>query len=423
MAKITIWPDIYKEQGHWLPCVTLAKTLKDLGHTVRFMGIEDCASIVAPYHGDFDTIMKKVYPLGYSFENKLEPVDQRWKPHHLLPLMRGEADIPFTSTNKPDLLIGGYFTGLESLLLRYKYGIKIALITTYLRHPQDDPALFAKAKLIHMPQAVARKLMDGVLPPADRGMSIEKFVAPLQDVKEMIPCPKAFDYTDPDWVHKAQVTYVEPMIVRSSLTADPITLPDPITIPNGKTLLYATSGSMVQDYESRARVFFRNLISMMQTQNMDSYYLVIGAGARVGAQLRAEYGLVPGGTSILPTNVLIRDWVSQIDVLGNPAAAAFMHGGLATIKESIWEKVPIIIVPHGKDQMDNARRIARAGVGLVAQVGELGPEQLRALLTTATTSTWIKQNLVKFEALLHAEDDKAPGARLSVGVINGVLSS
>jgi len=177
----------------------------------------------------------------------------------------------------------------------------------------------------------------------------------------------------------------------------------------------------VQDYESRARVFFRNLISMMQTQNMDGYYLVIAAGVRVAAQLKAEY---QGGAS-LPANVLIRDWVSQIDVLGNPdqAAAAFMHGGLATIKESMWEKVPIIIVPHGKDQMDNARRISRAGVGLVAQVGELGPDQLRALLTTATTSTWIKQNLVKFEGLLHAEDDKAASAKLSVGVINGVLSS
>jgi len=211
------------------------------------------------------------------------------------------------------------------------------------------------------------------------------------------------------------------MIVRSSLSAAPITLPDPITVPAGKRLLYATSGSMVQDYESRARVFFRNLIAMMQMQGMDAYYLVIAAGARVAAQLRAEY---PGGGNALPSNVLIRDWVSQLDVLGNPdqAAAAFMHGGLATIKESMWEKVPIIIVPHGKDQMDNARRISRAGVGLVAQVGELGPEQLRALLTTATTSTWIKQNLVKFEGILHAEDDKAASAKLSVGVINGVLS-
>jgi UDP:flavonoid glycosyltransferase YjiC (YdhE family) len=77
MAKITIWPDIYKEQGHWLPCVTLAKTLGDVGHTVRFMGIPDCNPVVSPYHALFDTVLSDIYPAGYTFENKLEPLDQR----------------------------------------------------------------------------------------------------------------------------------------------------------------------------------------------------------------------------------------------------------------------------------------------------------------------------------------------------------
>src|SRR5262245_57479957 len=109
MAKLTIWPDIYKEQGHWLPCVTLAKTLKDVGHTVRFMGIKDTESNVAPYNASFDTVLESVYPQGYSFENKLEPRDQRWKPHHLLPITRGALDSVFVGANKPDVLVSGYF--------------------------------------------------------------------------------------------------------------------------------------------------------------------------------------------------------------------------------------------------------------------------------------------------------------------------
>jgi UDP:flavonoid glycosyltransferase YjiC (YdhE family) len=100
-----------------------------------------------------------------------------------------------------------------------------------------------------------------------------------------------------------------------------------------------------------------------------------------------------------------------------------MHGGLATIKETIYEKVPIIIVPHGKDQVENARRIARAGVGLASEVGELKPEQLRALLTSATASTWIRQNLVKFRGIFDAEENKPANQKLSVGVVNGVLAS
>jgi UDP:flavonoid glycosyltransferase YjiC (YdhE family) len=282
--------------------------------------------------------------------------------------------------------------------------------------------VLAKTKLIHLEDAVARKLMDAVLPEAQKGMSIEDFVAPLQDVKEIIPCPQDFDFTDPDWVHKSQVTYVEPMIERVSLTTDPVNLPDPVEVPAGKTVLYATSGSMVLDYESRARVFFRNLISMMQTQGMDAFYLVIAAGNKLNTQLRAEYGLVPGGKSILPANVEIRDWVSQLDIMG-AAAVAFMHGGLATIKEAIWEQVPIVIVPHGKDQLENARRISRAGVGLVSEIRELSALDLRTLLTKATASTWIKQNLATLQGTFAEAESQPANSKPSVAVINGVLAS
>jgi UDP:flavonoid glycosyltransferase YjiC (YdhE family) len=425
MAKITLWPDIYKEQGHWLPCVNLAKTLQTAGHTIEFMGILDCEPIVKPYNatianGLFKPILQSIYPAGHTFENKLEPLDQRWKPHHLLPITRGALDSVFTGAGKPNLLIGGYFTGLESLLIYYKYQVKIAIITTYLRHPQDDPAIHAKAKLLHLPAAVARKLMDSVLPEGDRGMSIDDFIGPLSNAKEMIPCPKEFDFTDPDWVHRAQAKYVEPMIERVSLTASPVGQPEnPITIPAGKKVIYATSGSQVQDYEFQARTFFKNLIGMMSTQGMDAYYLVIGAGPKLNAALRREYGVnVPNVTTTLPTNVTIVDWVSQLDMMGE-ADAVFMHGGLATIKEAIWETVPIIVVPHGKDQMDNALRIKRAGIGLVSEVGDLKPEDLRALLTSVTASTWIQQNLTRMRAIFGA----AEAVKESVNVVNGALSA
>jgi UDP:flavonoid glycosyltransferase YjiC (YdhE family) len=420
MAKILIWPDIYREAGHWLPCVTLAKTLIDAGHTVRFMGIEDCRAIVAPYGATFDAIFPSIYPPGHSFENRLEPLNQRWKPHHLLPITRGELDAQFSGSNKPDLLIGGYFTGLETLLLHRKYGVKFALITTYLRHPDDDPAIFAKRKLLNMPEAVAQLMMDSVVPPEARGISIEDFVVPLQNAKEMIPCPRQLDYTDPDWVHRAQVTYVEPMIVRQHLAGGTIQIPadEAVTVPQGKRVIYATSGSMVQDYEPRARLFFKALIAMMQAQGMSDYLLVIAAGAKLATQLRKEYS----GANGLPTNVLLRDWISQLDILG-VADAAFIHGGLATVKESIWEQVPIIIVPHGKDQMDNARRIQRTGVGVVAEILDLDPQDLRTLLTKATSSTWIRQNLIKLQAVLATEENKPAAQKLSVGIINGVLSA
>ncbi len=59
------WPDLYREHGHWLPCISLAQTLVAAGHSVAFMGIPDCAPIVAPYGYTFYPILADIYPFGH----------------------------------------------------------------------------------------------------------------------------------------------------------------------------------------------------------------------------------------------------------------------------------------------------------------------------------------------------------------------
>jgi UDP:flavonoid glycosyltransferase YjiC (YdhE family) len=419
MSRVIIWPDIYKEQGHWLPCINLAKSLKDAGYTsVEFMGIPDTQPIVTPYNFPFTQILSSIYPPGYSLENKLEPVDQRWKPHHLLPIVRGALDGVFLkSPPAPTLLISGYFTSLETLLIAYKYKIPFVIITTFLRHPEDLPSLHAKTKLLYMPKAVAQAIIDGVVGPGKAGMNIDDFVAPLNAANrpEIIPCPKDFDFTDADWVHRPTTSYVEPMVLRTPLPPASPVLPDPTVIPAGSRLIYCTSGSQVQDYEFRARIFFKNMISMMQTQGMDSYYLVMAVGTKLLAQLNMEYG-VDVNASKLPGNVALFDWVSQLDIV-KVADVVFMHGGLATIKESIWEQVPIVIVPLGKDQSDNALRIKRTGVGVAAEVADLSPNDLRKLFTQATGSTWVRQNLARMKGIFQAAESAKP----SVNIIKTVM--
>jgi len=207
------------------------------------------------------------------------------------------------------------------------------------------------------------------------------------------------------------------MIARTPVPpASPIA---PLNIPQGQKLIYGTSGSQVQDYEFRARQFFKNLIAMMQTQGMDGYTLVLAVGAKLLAQLNIEYGVDVNPTSNgIPANVQLYDWVSQLDIV-KAAEVVFIHGGLATIKESIWEQVPIIIVPHGKDQMDNALRIKRAGVGVATEATELTPLDLRRLLTEATASTWIRQNLQSMQTIFQAAENKSP--KDSIKVIKTVL--
>jgi hypothetical protein len=438
MSKVMIWPDIYREQGHWLPCVTLAKSLQNAGLTVRFMGIPDTQSIISPYASlttYFTTILADIYPAGYSSENTLEPLDQRWKPAHILPIVGrpaspgvpavpGELDTIFTGTGAPDLLVSGYFTALETLLIHWKYGTKFVIITTFLRHPADLPSLHAKTKLLYMQPALAQAIIDGVVPAAQKGMSIDDFVAPLDARPEIIPCSKQFDFTDPDWVHAANVSYVEPMILRSALDSTPPP-PDPtesgaVAVPATQRLIFGTSGSQVQDYEFLARQLFLNLIAMMQTQGMSSYFLVLAVGDKLDAALRVQFGMDVNPSQGFPPNVAWFPWVSQLDIM-KQADVVFMHGGLATIKESIWEQVPIVIIPLGKDQLDNALRVQRNGVGVVSQVQDLAPLDLRKLLTTATASTWVRQNLASMQGIFAAAENQSP--KPSVTIINAAIAA
>src|SRR5882672_4745715 len=68
MTTIMLWPDVQREDGHWLPAVSLAKSLKDAGYSVKMMGIPDTAAVVAPYKVPFTEVLSTFFPLGYARE-------------------------------------------------------------------------------------------------------------------------------------------------------------------------------------------------------------------------------------------------------------------------------------------------------------------------------------------------------------------
>lgn len=55
--------------------------------------------------------------------------------------------------------------------------------------------------------------------------------------------------------------------------------------------------------------------------------------------------------SEIPSNVLIRPWLPQSDLLAHSKVKAFFtHSGLLSTQEAIWRGVPLLCMPFGLDQ-------------------------------------------------------------------------
>jgi MGT family glycosyltransferase len=80
-------------------------------------------------------------------------------------------------------------------------------------------------------------------------------------------------------------------------------------------------------------------------------------------------GLVTTGPAVdpavtsAPDNVTVTRWVRHADVLPH-CSAVITHGGHGTVLKALTAGVPLVLVPLGRDQPDNAGRVAYAGAGI-----------------------------------------------------------
>jgi len=80
-------------------------------------------------------------------------------------------------------------------------------------------------------------------------------------------------------------------------------------------------------------------------------------------------GLVTTGPAVdpavvsAPRNVTVTRWVRHADVLPH-CSAVITHGGHGTVMKALIAGVPLIVVPMGRDQPDNAARVLYASAGI-----------------------------------------------------------
>ena len=159
-------------------------------------------------------------------------------------------------------------------------------------------------------------------------------------------CSREYDYNRPDL--PPQVHYVGP-----SVWDRPIDWEIPswlANMPPNKPLVYVSLGTV---FNTRLSVFRKIIRALGQ---LDVFGLVVTGP-----------GCPPDIFSAVPSNVRIEAYIPQTALQTEPKTRPRLiisHAGVNTVLTALSDGIPLLCIPLGADQPDNAQRCVDAGAGL-----------------------------------------------------------
>ncbi|XP_046386467.1 UDP-glucosyltransferase 2-like [Ischnura elegans] len=119
------------------------------------------------------------------------------------------------------------------------------------------------------------------------------------------------------------------------------------------------------DGAEQGAIFF-SLGSNLRSEKLpkEKLQILLDTFAALGPKVRVLWKFDPKvPIKGLPSNVLIKKWLPQEDVLGHPKVLAFVsHSGLLSTMESIYHGKPVVSIPFFLDQFTNMRRMVEMKV-------------------------------------------------------------
>lgn len=116
-----------------------------------------------------------------------------------------------------------------------------------------------------------------------------------------------------------------------------------------------------------------------------------------------------------PANVLVRDYVPQLEILDR-AAGVVCHAGHNTVCESLARGLPLIVAPIRDDQPVVARQVVDAGAGIFVRFGKVTPAAARTAIERLLGDAALAANACRLGGLLR----DAPGVAGAAEVVAAV---
>ena len=407
MARIAFVVD--HEEGHLLSTFKLARQLQERGHAVTYLGLEDSAPMVTRQGFDFVPILSQLFPRGsvtrWRSDNgspeETEPEAHRFYDQYLGTMARGQGlDEPVRSV-RPDLFLLNSIMLVNALVLHYRFGLPVVLLTPHLRVTDRrqsvadlegsmmrmSSAIIGLSELVRKKNPAARRLSD--------------MTAPLLQMPELVQCPREFDLPRATEEPEPGVHFIEPSLDLSRRDERPFPWE---RIDPAKKLLYVSLGSQCHlAGRETVRSFLRAVAE--GAARRPEWQLVLSTG-----------GLVEAEEMPLPPDALALPWIPQIAVLER-SALMVNHGGTGTVKECIFLNVPMVSYPIGRDQPETVRRVVHHGLGLGGELAGATAEGIFALIEQVEREPRFRENVARMSRCFHAAEE----ARLGVTLIEEIL--
>ncbi len=224
-------------------------------------------------------------------------------------------------------------------------------------------------------------------------LTIEEFLYVGRADHYVVTIPRAFQ-ADADELGDAY-TFVGP-VVRGQDHQAPWRPP-----ADGRPVLLIAFGSVAPEVPEVQRVFFECAEAFADSP----WHVVMSIGRHLDP---ADFGPLP------PHFELIAE-VPQLQVLAK-AAVFITHAGMGSTMEAVQHGVPMVAVPMGFDQMENARVIDELGIGIRVPFEGVTGDELREAVERVSADPEVPLRLAKLRAEIVAEG----GATAAADAVEGV---
>jgi zeaxanthin glucosyltransferase len=399
--------------GPMLAILPLAKTLRQRGHDVQFIGMADCERFVAPYHFACTSVFEDAFPRGFinqwirgrvdrttwSEQARFYMAERQTLIEHerfVESLIHGRAQ-EFTEALRrlsPDIVVVDVDQFAYWALMVHQSGIpavycspllptventdippfnsltmpptslrsRIGTQWAWQRHFAGRWIRTQLMRLVGVPSSVRNieRLARVCGYPRNR-LQTRTMLMPQLDWPTLILCPEALEF--PEALPCANHHYVGACVDVDRIEGD---FPWE-RIDARKSLIVCSLGSI-----AFSRQLFQAVVDVAARE--PTWQVVINIGAH----------LTPGVFDRVPANCILVNGVPQVGLLQR-ASAMIHHGGQGSTKECAHWGVPQIVFPVGFDQPGMAMRVKYHGLGLVGDWAAVSADYVHALLTQLLT--------------------------------------